>query len=91
MPNFDGEERISCTVLQAYNGLEEEVREHLRQVSVSGTEVSYVDSNFLECKMAGLLEVTVVGATGLRSSDVRVESRHHGMACLCCHALPTPS
>lgn len=63
---------LAGCAFEAYNGLEEddEGPPPLRQVSASGTQVTYVDQAFVSEKMAGLLEVTVVGATGLKASDV---------------------
>jgi hypothetical protein len=58
--------------LQAYNGLtEQDVDQHLKQVSASGTETTYVDREFLRTKLAGIMEVTIKSATKLPSSDVR--------------------
>lgn len=66
---------LAGCAFEAYNGLDEGDGQHLRQISTGGTEVTYVDPRFLEKKMAGLLEVTVVGASGLKSADVRPGSQ----------------
>lgn len=63
----------TCLILagcafEAYNGLEEgEGGQPLKATSVS-TEVTFVDPSFLARKVAGILEVTVVGASGLKPS-----------------------
>ena len=61
---------LAGCAFEAYNGLEEGGEEHVRQVSVGGTQVTYVDPRFVQSKLDGLIEVTVVSATGLKSSDV---------------------
>jgi hypothetical protein len=43
--------------------------EPLRQVSVQGTQTTYVDRDFVRDRLAGVLEVTVLRAAGLKRSD----------------------
>lgn len=65
----------TCLILagcafEAYNGLQhgEDDQIPLKSVSLGGTEVTFVDPSFLVQKVAGILEVTVVGASGLKPS-----------------------
>ena len=75
-PSLDFDWRLALNLagcaFEAYNGLEkekDEVQTTIRATTLSGTEITFVDSSFLVQKMAGLLEIQVVGASGLKVSD----------------------
>lgn len=79
-PSLDFDWRLALNLagcaFEAYNGLEQEKNEEtdevqttIRATTVSGTEITFVDSSFLVQKMAGLLEIQVLGASGLSVSD----------------------
>jgi hypothetical protein len=79
-PSLDFDWRLALNLagcaFEAYNGLEQEkdegtdeVQTTIRATAVSGTEITFVDSSFLLQKMAGMLEIQVVGASGLKVSD----------------------
>ena len=60
---------LAGCAFEAYNGLDEQGNPCLHQVSVGGTEVTYVSKDFLDEKMDGLLEVLVTSASDLQNKD----------------------
>jgi hypothetical protein len=46
----------------------------LKQLSTTGTELAYVDADFLNAHMAGLLKITDISAVGLRNADTFTSS-----------------
>lgn len=54
---------------EAYNDLEETKGPPLKQVSLNGTEVTYLSVQFLKERMAGLAIIMVLNATDLKPSD----------------------
>jgi hypothetical protein len=60
---------LAGCAFEAYNGLDESEAQCIRQRSVGGTEVAFADAHFLKAKLAGLVEITVVSAAGLRDAD----------------------
>lgn len=81
-PSLDFDWRLALNLagcaFEAYNGLEKEkgdgkgtntISTTIRATTVSGTEITFVDASFLAQKMAGLLQVQVLGASGLKVSD----------------------
>lgn len=68
---------LAGCAFEAYNGLETttpDTSPPLHQESIGGTRVTYIDPRFLRTRMAGLLNVTVVGAKGLKAADMWLTS-----------------
>ena len=65
---------LAGCAFEAYNGLDLEgstgAAPPIHQDTVSGTRITYVDPEFLRTRMQGILEVTVIGAKNLKSSEV---------------------
>jgi hypothetical protein len=64
---------LAGCAFEAYNGLETGPAgspEPLHSTSAGGTQVTFLDPNFLRQKMAGVVEVTIRGAKGLKSGDM---------------------
>lgn len=59
---------LAGCAFEAYNGLCPDSEPPLVMESAGGTRVAFTDPAFLRARMAGLLEVTVVGAKGLKGS-----------------------
>lgn len=70
-PDFDWQLALAlagCS-FEAYNGIEEPTDNIIKQIGISQTEITYVDTSFVRRKLDGLLEVTVEKAANLKPSD----------------------
>ena len=68
--NFDwrlGLALAGCS-FEAYNGCVDEDMS-LRQVSSNGTEITYVNKDFLKKKMSGIVRIHIISANGLKDAD----------------------
>ncbi|EFN50817.1 hypothetical protein CHLNCDRAFT_141758 [Chlorella variabilis] len=59
---------LAGCAFEAYNDIEAGAPS-LKMTSMGGTEITYVDKDFLRRKFAGLMEVTAVKAAGLPAAD----------------------
>ena len=68
---------LAGCAFEAYNGLDtnqddddtEDALDVTHQLSSGGTRITYVNSEFLKTRMSGILNITVLGVTGLDNID----------------------